>query len=130
MVPTTPKTNHAEVPVPNGCIVGRRGPGRAGPSPFSISPNCTRADRHPNSFDLAGPGPWPAHPTSSAGLAALVRATSRQEKAGFWLVSAQPAAPWQLLDEQRLLTPLPLPPNDIPAIERLIDQKTRSSRVA
>jgi len=80
------------------------------------------SDNHPNSFDLAS-RPVPAYPNAFGKLAALVKGFVA-EKATVWLLSAQPTRAVALLEEHDCITRFVPNPADVPAIERLVEQRT------
>ncbi|NBW62656.1 MAG: transcription-repair coupling factor, partial [Synechococcaceae bacterium WB4_1_0192] len=80
------------------------------------------SDNHPNSFDLAS-RPVPAYPNAFGKLAALVKGYVA-EKATVWLLSAQPTRAVALLEEHDCITRFVPNPADVPAIERLVEQRT------
>jgi len=114
--------HHAEVPVPRLHRPAAEALAEAGAFAGFDLAELHDSDRHPNSFDLAGRA-VPAHPNQFGRLAALVKGY-QQEKARVWLVSAQPSRAVALLEEHDCITRFVPNPNDIPAIERLIDQNT------
>jgi len=101
------------------------------PSPFRSRRNCTRSDRHPNSFDLAARHVPPPNNKQFGRLAALVKANSAEEKARVWLGrQPKPSRAVRPLEGAhdcitRLRAQLQ---RSCPAIERLI--QTRNSTAA
>lgn len=79
-------------------------------------------DGVPNSFDLAA-RPVPAHPNAFGRLAEQLRGYLRDQQQ-VWLVSAQPTRAVALLEEHDCIARFVPNPADLPAIERLIGQRT------
>ncbi|MFM7265347.1 MAG: transcription-repair coupling factor [Cyanobium sp.] len=80
------------------------------------------SDAHPNSFDLAS-RPVPAYPNQFGRLAGLIK-EQQKERARLWLLSAQPSRAVALLEEHDCITRFVPNPQDMPAIDRLIEQNT------
>ncbi|QEY31829.1 transcription-repair coupling factor [Synechococcus sp. RSCCF101] len=80
------------------------------------------SDSHSNALDLAS-RPVPAYPNQFGKLAGLVKGLL-QEKSQVWLLSAQPSRAVALLEEHDCVCRFVPNPNDRPAIERLIEQRT------
>jgi transcription-repair coupling factor (superfamily II helicase) len=75
-----------------------------------------------NSFDLAS-RPVPAHPNAFGRLAEQLRGYLRDQQQ-VWLVSAQPTRAVALLEEHDCIARFVPNPADLPAIERLLGQRT------
>ncbi|MEB3185442.1 MAG: transcription-repair coupling factor [Cyanobacteriota bacterium] len=80
------------------------------------------SDGHANSFDLAS-RPVPAYPNAFGKLAELIKGFQR-ERAAVWLLSAQPSRAVALLEEHDCISRFVPNPGDLPAIERLLEQRT------
>ena len=79
-------------------------------------------DSATNSFDLAS-RPVPAHPNAFGRLAEQVRSYLRDQQQ-VWLLSAQPSRAVALLEEHDCVARFVPNPGDLPAIDRLVAQRT------